>query len=132
MYKYLGILDEKIAEYWNLEEHKNKPILVYDDRIQHVIDAHIDDFENLEKIYQSYEMLGIIIKKPDYVFYNNKTKGLEYYKNIKPNICVAVRINTGKVLKVRSWYPANTFKISNRKRKELAMMSVEDDKCGII
>lgn len=49
MYKYLGILDEKIAEYWNLEEHKNKPILVYDDRIQHVIDAHIDDFENLKK-----------------------------------------------------------------------------------
>ena len=31
-YKYLGVLDTKIADYWNISEHKNKPILVFDDR----------------------------------------------------------------------------------------------------
>lgn len=40
-YKYIGILEPTIAEYWGISEHKNKPILVYNDRKQHVIDHHL-------------------------------------------------------------------------------------------
>lgn len=117
-YKYIGILDPKIADNLNLEVHKNKPILVFDDRIDHVIDKHLRDFGSKTKIYEIYEELSNIIKKPDYVYYNEKTKGLEYYKNIDKNICVAIRVNPGKTLKVKSWYPANKGKIANRIKKE--------------
>ena len=116
-YKYIGILNTAVAEKWNLIEHKNKPILVFDDRIQHVIDKHLKDFETVENIMIVYNNLSNIIKKPDYTFFNSKTSGLEYYKKLD-NICVAVRISNGKVLKVRSWYPPNKGKISNRQKKE--------------
>ena len=117
-FKYLGVLKESIADYWNISEHKNKPILVYEDRMQHVIDKHLKDFGSLEKIEESFNNLSDIIKKPDYVFYNKKSNSLEYYKKIENDICVAVRVNPGKVLKVKSWFPANKGKIENRRKKE--------------
>lgn len=117
-YTYIGILEPEIADYWGISEHKNKPILVFNDRLQHVKERHLKDFGSEEKIIRSYNSLHSIIKKPDYVFYNSESKGLEYYKRIDNNICVAVRISSGKVLKVRSWYPANPNKISNRKKKD--------------
>lgn len=126
-YKYLGILDNNIAEKWNLEEHKNKPILVYEDRIEHVKQKHLKDFKNEENIMIAYDNLHNVIKKPDYTFYNSKTKGLEYYKKMD-NLCVAVRINTGNVLKVRSWYPPNKGKIHNRQKKET---QIDDDKIEV-
>ena len=49
---------------------------------------------------------------------NIKNNSIEYYKNINNGICVAVRISAGKVLKVRSWFPPNKSKISNRIKKE--------------
>ena len=120
-YKLVGTLKEEIAEYWNITEHKNKPILVYNDRKQHVIDSHMQDFGSIEEIEKIYNNLNNIIKTPDYVFYNKVANGLEYYKKIDNNICVAVRINTGNVLKIKSWYPASSTKIANRKKKELEL-----------
>ena len=116
-FKYLGILDSNIADIWHLDEHKNKPILVFDDRIDHVKTRHLKDFNSEEEIYEVYNNLSSIIKKPDLTFYNEKNKSLEFYKKIGDNICVAVRINYGKVLKVKSWYPVNNTKIINRSKK---------------
>lgn len=59
-----------------------------------------------------------IIKDPDYVYYDVNKKGLEYYKNIKENTLVAIRISNGNELKVRSVYPVTETKIKNRKKKE--------------
>ncbi len=126
-YKYVGILKEEIAEYWGIQEHKNKPILVYDNRKQHVIDSHLEDFGCIEEIEKIYNSLNNIIKNPDYVFYNSITKGLEYYKKINNHVCVAVRINSGKVLKIKSWYPASDSKIANRKKKELELKSISEN-----
>ncbi len=126
-FKYLGILEKDIAEYWNILEHKNKPILVFEDRKQHVIDKHLNDFGSVESIENVYKNLSSIINKPDYVFYNQKTKGLEYYKKLKSNICVAVRVNPGRVLKVKSWYPANKTKLKNRIKKGESIKISEED-----
>ena len=117
-YKFLGVLKEEIAEYWNIKEHKNKPILVYEDRKKHVIDNHLKDFGSIKEIEDVYDSLHNIIKNPDYVFYNTEKRGLEYYKRMKDEVCVAVRINAGKFLKVKSWYPANKAKLVNRMKKE--------------
>lgn len=125
-FKYLGILDEEIAEYWEIAEHKNKPILVFADRKQHVIDKHLNDFGSEKEIERIYNMLSVIINKPDYVYYNKKTKGLEYYKKLSSNICVAVRVNSGRVLKVKSWYPANENKLKNRMKKDVTKKLMDD------
>ena len=117
-YKYIGILKPEIADYWGIPEHKNKPILVFDNKKDHVLARHTNDFGSEEAVDDVYVSLPNIIKKPDYVFYDSDKKGLEYYKNISPNVCVVVRINPGTTLKVKSWYPVKQSKIDNRKKKE--------------
>lgn len=121
-YKYIGKLNPNIAKYWNLEEHSNKPIVIFEDRKKHIIDNHLKDFGNVEKIDYIWSKLNLIIKSPDSVFYNEKTKGLEYYKRIDDMIVVAVRINFGSTLKIRSFYPANKNKINNRNAKREQMI----------
>ncbi len=116
--KYVGKLEPTIATYWDIKNHSNKPILVYEDRIEHVISSHINDFSSKEKILKIYGKLPIIINKPDYVFYNKNNNSLEYYKKLSDNVCVAVRVNNGNVLKVKSWYPVTKTKIKNRKLKD--------------
>lgn len=69
-----------------------------------------------------------IINKPEYVFYNKKTKGLEYYKRIDSDICVAVRVNSGKVLKVKSWNPANKSKLKNRMKKDEDLKLIKEER----
>ena len=49
-YEYIGKLDEDIANYWNLLEHANKPIVIYKDRRQHIIDRHLYDCGTIDKI----------------------------------------------------------------------------------
>ena len=105
-----------------MQEHANKPIVIYNDRKQHVIDNHLKDFGSIEKIENVWEKLGIIIKTPDDTFYNTKNKGLEYYKKIDDIIVVAIRINFGTVLKIKSFYPANKNKLNNRNSKKEQMI----------
>ena len=116
-FRYLGILDPNIADIWGLSEHKNKPILVFDDRIEHVKSRHLKDFGSEENIIKAYNSLDTIIKKPDLTFFNSKNNSIEFYKNVSDDICVAIRISYGKVLKVRSWYPVSKKKIINRQKK---------------
>lgn len=125
-YKYVGILKPEIADYWGIPEHKNKPILVYNNKKEHVLARHTSDFGGVEIIEDIYESLSSIIKKPDYVFYDAGKNGLEYYKNIDLNVCVVVRVNPGSVLKVKSWYPVKQSKINNRKKKENEIFSQKD------
>ena len=121
-YEYIGKLNPDIADYWNLKEHANKPIVIYSDRKQHIIDKHLKDFGSIEKIEMIWTKLNVIIKNPDETFYNEKTKGLEYYKRIDDMIVVAIRINFGSVLKIKSFYPANKNKLNNRNSKKEQMI----------
>lgn len=115
-FKYLGTLNETIAKYWQLANHKNKPILVFDDRIEHVKSRHLSDFGSEEKIMDAYDKLNSIIKKPDFTFYNTKNNSIEFYKKYDDGLCVAVRVSSGKTLKVRSWFPVKDNKYNNRKK----------------
>lgn len=121
-FEYIGKLNPGIAEYWGLKEHANKPIVLYESVLYHVLEVHKKDFESVENITEIYDNLRKIIKKPDYVFYNEKTSGLEYYKNINDTIVVAIRVNFGSTLKVKSFYPANLNKLNNRRSKEEQMI----------
>lgn len=67
------------------------------------------------------DSLEDIIKSPDYVFYDKSKAVLEYYKNVRGNILVAVRIVPDKELKVRSVYSLEQQKIDNRKKRGIDM-----------
>ena len=121
-YEYIGSLNPAIAKRWNLNEHANKPIVIYSNVRQHVIDRHIKEFKNEEEIDLIWSKLRMIIKKPDEVFYNEITKGLEYYKRFDKEIVIAVRINFSSILKVKSFYVANKGKMKNRMTKEQQMI----------
>lgn len=47
---------------------------------------------------------------------------MEYYKKINDTIVVAIRINFGSTLKIKSFYPANKNKINNRQSKKEQMI----------
>ena len=118
MKRILGKINQDIVEKWELYDHKNKKIVMYEDAKEHSKLRHLNDYSNEEDYYIVMDSLEEIIKKPDYVYYDKAKKGLEYYKKINTNILVAVRIDDGKELKVKSVYPIKPEKIENRKKKE--------------
>lgn len=113
MKRVLGKVSKKIVENCNINEQKN---VIYEETIKHSMERYIDDYKTVED-----NSLEKIISNPDYVFYDKSKKRLEYYKRLKSDILVAVRVNNGKELKVKSVYPVKRSKVENRKKKEEEM-----------
>ena len=121
MKKILGEVSNEVVEKWQLYEYKNKKIVMYPEAKEHSKDRHINDYKSVDDYYYVMDSLEEIINNPDYVFYDKSKAGLEYYKNIRGNILVAIRVVPGKELKVRSVYPVEQEKINNRRKKEMDM-----------
>ena len=121
MKRILGEVSNEVVEKWQLYEYKNKKIVMYPEAKEHSKDRHINDYKSVDDYYYVMDSLEEIINNPDYVFYDKSKAGLEYYKNIRGNILVAIRVIPGKELKVRSVYPVEQEKINNRRKKEMDM-----------
>lgn len=121
MKRILGEVSNEVVEKWQLYEYKNKKIVMYPEAKEHSKDRHINDYKSVDDYYYVMDSLEEIINNPDYVFYDKSKAGLEYYKNIRGNILVAIRVVPGKELKVRSVYPVEQEKINNRRKKEMYM-----------
>lgn len=122
MRRVLGKVNKDVAEKWYLDKYINKKIVFYDDRLEHCKE-HINNYEKEEDFYYVYDNLEQIITNPDYVYYDTAKRGLEYYKKLKSNILVAVRIKDANELKVKSFYPVTDTKIENRQKKEVKAMN---------
>lgn len=116
--RILGTISDEIIKQWGLDDYKDKKIIIYPDAKEHSEEKHKTQYENEEEYYFVMDSLENIIKNPDYVYYDKNKKGLEYFKKFKNNVMVAVRVNEGKELKVKSVYPVTEIKITNRKKKE--------------
>ena len=121
MKRILGEVSNEVVEKWQLYEYKNKKIVMYPEAKEHSKDRHINDYKSVDDYYYVMDSLEEIINNPDYVFYDKSKAVLEYYKNIRGNILVAIRVVPGKELKVRSVYPVEQEKINNRRKKEMDM-----------
>ena len=117
MKQILGKINQDIIDKWYLQEHKEKNIVFYSDRKDHC-EEHKEQYDSEKDFNYVMSNLKNIIRYPDYVYYDVNKKGLEYYKSVKGNVLVAVRISSGNELKVRSVYPVSKAKIENRKKKE--------------
>ena len=121
MKRVLGKVSNEIVEQWNIPEQRNKNVVIYDEVLEHSKQRHINDFYSEKDYNFVMNSLPDIIKNPDYVFYDKSKNGLEYYKRVNHNVLVAVRVNKGRELKVKSVYPVEDIKIENRKKKEEQM-----------
>ena len=117
MKQVLGKINDDIIKKWHLDDYKYKNIVFYEERKKH-IEKHKIQYTNEFEYYNVLNNLNNIIKNPDYVYYDVDKKGLEYYKKIKNNVLVAIRIAQGFELKIKSIYPVTDKKIENRKKKE--------------
>jgi len=121
MKRILGEVSDAIVEQWNILEQKGKKIVMYPEAKEHSKERHINEYPSEEDYYFVMASLEEIIKDPDYVFYDKSKQGLEYYKKIRKHILVAIRVNNGRELKVKSVYPVEPEKIENRRKKEEQM-----------
>lgn len=118
MKRILGEVSDSIVEQWELEDHRGKKIVLYPEAKEHSKEKHINQYPTEEDYYYTMDSLEEIINSPDYVFYDKGKSGLEYYKMLRCNVLIAVRISDGSQLRVKSIYPVEQEKIENRKKKE--------------
>lgn len=118
MKRVLGEISDDIIDKWEIEEHRNKKIVLYFQTKMMHCDKHKAEYIDDESFYYTMDNLENIIKNPDYVFCDKKKSGLEYFKKLKENVLVVVRIESGNELKVVSVYPVTQTKIENRRKKE--------------
>lgn len=119
--KVVGKLDKSIAYYWYLEEHENKNIIKPYYLLEH-IEKHKEEFSSLQSFYITLNKIKEIIEMPDYVFYDKKKRGLEYYKKLVDNVCVIVRISKKRELIIVSIYPVSEEKIAGRMMKDIMLI----------
>ncbi len=116
MKRILGEVSDAIVEQWNILEQKGKKIVMYPEAKEHSKERHINEYPSEEDYYFVMASLEEIIKDPDYVFYDKSKQGLEYYKKIRKHILVAIRVNNGRELKVKSVYPVEPEKIEEKRK----------------
>lgn len=90
MKRILGEVSNEVVQKWQLDEYKNKKIVLYPDAKRHSEKKHLNHYKTKDDYYFVMNSLEDIIQYPDYVFYDKSKAGLEYYKNIRGNILVAI------------------------------------------
>lgn len=115
----VGVLKKEICEQWNLEEHIGKPIIKGKDWKEKHGEKHINEFKCIYNYEKAVEKIPLILDEPDYTFYNEEEKGLEYFKKIEENVTLIVRVTQKRKFYLATIYPSTKTKLGNRKIKEI-------------
>lgn len=135
MKRILGRLAKDVVKKYDLWEHEDKKIVIYDNDRKHCENKHAHQFKDKKTFHYIMDNLEYIIENPDDVFYvkgydiefdketGTKRKverySLEYYKRFEEDITVRVRVDDGRELKVKTVFPVGNEKVNNKKKKEL-------------
>ena len=135
MKRILGRISREIINKYELYEHENKKIVLYDNDRKHCENKHAHQFKDKKTFHYVMDNLEFIIEEPDYVFYVkgfdeiiNKETGkiikverysLEYYKELEQDITVRVKVDDGKELKVKTVFPVKQEKIKHKIEKDI-------------
>lgn len=135
MKRILGRISKEIVEKYELYEHANKKIVLYDNDRRHCENKHAQQFKDKKTFHYVMDNLEYIIEEYDYVFYvkgydkiidsdtNKEIKierySLEYYKKLEQDITVRVRVDDGKELKVKTVFPVGEEKVINKVKKDI-------------
>ncbi len=135
MKRILGRLSREIIEKYELYEHEDKKIVLYDNDRKHCESKHAQQFKDKKTFHYVMDNLEYIIEEPDYVFYvkgfdeiiNEETGekikverySLEYYKKLDQDVTVRVKVDDGKELKVKTVFPVKPEKIKHKIEKDI-------------
>lgn len=119
---FVGRVARDITDQWDIPEQANKPIIKGKNWEKTHGSKHKFEFKSKYNFEQAIKSIPEIIKNPDYVFYNEEEKGLEYYKKLEEGTTLVVRTTKKKVLYLATIYPSSSTKLTNRKNKEIEIM----------
>lgn len=127
----VGIVDPALATKWYIHEHASKKIVnpLY---LREHIERHKEEYRTQESFSCTMRNIRSIILSPDYVFYDKRKKGLEYYKCVLEPVCVVVKLGDKRELKVASVYPVAKEKIVNRKNREKSQLKILKEKQAVV
>lgn len=123
--KIVGYVSKEITEFWKISEQTSKPIIQGGNWAKGHGSKHKKEFKCIYNYHQAIKNIPIILKYPDYFYYNETEKGIEYFKKLEEDVTLVVRITGKKRLYVATIYPTSTTKIENRKNKELELLEPE-------
>lgn len=121
----VGYVSSEIAMHWKIEDQKGKPIIQKKDWNKGHGSKHKKEFKCIYNYHQSIKNIPMILKYPDYVFYNAEEKSLEYFKKLEEDVSLVIRVTGKNNLYVATIYPISSAKIENRKNKELEILEDE-------
>lgn len=135
MKRILGRLSKEIVNKYDLYDHLDKKIVLYDNDRKHCETKHASQFKDKKTFHYVMDNLEYIIENYDYVFYvkgfdkiyNKKTHireeterySLEYYKKLDQNITVRVRVDNSRQLKVKTVFPVDEEKLNHKIEKDV-------------
>lgn len=64
------------------------------------IEKHIPEFKNLDSYKSPIKNIEKIINNPNFVYYDYNKKSLLYFKEIKEDVCVVVKLKLRKNKKI--------------------------------
>lgn len=81
-----------------------KSIVIYDNDKKHCYNRHYKDFENPKDFSFVMNNLGYIIDECDFVLFNDKNQSLEYYKKLRNNVSIRVKVENSNELKIKTFF----------------------------
>ena len=113
-------IDVDIVDKYNLKVYQNQEIIQDMNLYLHAY-KHVNEFKTLDNYNYAISNIDTIIKDPYYVFYDKEKNSLLYFKEMKEDICVVVKLNLkkNKDTYVATLFPINKNKINKYKEKEL-------------
>lgn len=135
MKRILGRISKEVVNKYDLQEHEDKKIVLYDNDRRHCENKHAHQFKDKKTFHYIMNHLEYIIEEPDLVFYvkgydviydkETKTKSkverysLEYYKKFEDDVTVRVKVDDGRELRVKTVFPVNGEKVKNKLKAEI-------------
>lgn len=115
--KIVGYISKKVVEELNLPEQIGKAIKMTPSLIEHIA-KHSKEYKNVDSSLYTLSNLSDIINNPEFIYYNEKNKSIEYYKKQQDYVCAVVKITNKKSLFMASVYPVKKSKIDNRVERQ--------------
>lgn len=102
--EYITIVSTKVGIDCNRPDLVGKSIVIYDNDKKHCYKRHYSEFENPRDFSFIMKNLDYVINQCDFVLYNDKNNSLEYYKKLKNNISIRVKVENSKELKIKTFF----------------------------
>lgn len=115
--KIVGNINKKVCDDLHLKEQLGKPIKMAPTLLEHIA-KHSVEYENVDSCLYTLSNISDILNNPDYIYYNETNKSIEYYKFLKEYVSVVVKVTNKKSLFIASIYPVKKAKIDNRMEKK--------------